>query len=199
MKFILVHGSFATPQDAWFPWVKTELEKLGHTAISPQFPVDKWSDVVKVNPKDYHPKQNLDVWLKKFKEIDINKNEDLFLIGHSIGSLFILEALQNFNIKCSSSIFVAPFLRIEGVQEIIEIANRSFYDYQLNFEVIKNLVPKSTVIYSDNDPYVSEVKALEFSKNLNSKSVKLNGLGHMGIESNLTVFPELLVEINKQL
>lgn len=57
-------------------------------------------------------------------------------------------------------------------------------------------MPDSTVIYSDNDPYVDNAKSLDFAKKLNSRIIEVHGLGHMGLESKLTQFPEVLTAIS---
>lgn len=78
---------------------------------------------------------------------------------------------------------------------IVEKFNQPFYKTDFDFAKLKKLMPKSTMIYCDNDPYIEEEKSLDFAKNLNSRIVKMHGLGHMGLESGMTQFPEVLKAI----
>jgi predicted alpha/beta hydrolase family esterase len=194
MTFVFIHGSFSTPDDAWFPWLKKELEKYGHKVISPQFPVDKWSDVGNLKTSDYKPTQNLNGWFMVFDKIykENLKNDSLFFVTHSIGPLFTLEVAEKYSIKIDHAVFIAPFFEIYGKSEIVEKANATFYKKDFNFEKLQKLISDSTVLYSDDDPYVDEKKAIDFAKKMNSKTIRLSGLGHMGIESNLKKFPQLL-------
>lgn len=65
MIVLFLHGSFSTPEDAWWPWLKTELEKLGNKVLASEFPVDKWADVGDLAPDQYEPSADLNSWLKK--------------------------------------------------------------------------------------------------------------------------------------
>ncbi len=197
MVFVLMHGSFSTPEDAWFPWLKKELEKRGHKAITPQFPIDKWANVSNLKASDYKPTQNLNSWLSVFEKVKDKelKNNSLFFIAHSIAPLFTLEIAEKYNLKIDKAIFIAPFFEIYGKLAIVEKANETFYRKEFDFKKLRKLMPQSTVLYSDDDPYVDEDKAIDFAKKMNSKIVKLTGLGHMGIESKLKEFPELLQTI----
>ena len=199
MTFIFFHGSFSTPQDAWFPWLKLQLEQAGHQVIAPQFPVDVWKDVGALHPSQYNPTQNLTAWYKTFEEIKdtiINK-PDLSFIGHSIGPLFILYLVEKYGIQLKYAYFVAPFFHLNDESAIVDKANASFYKTDFDFPKLRHLISRSTVFYSDDDPYVGNEKSLVFARKLNSRVIALKGLGHMGIESNMSKFPELL-EIIKQ-
>lgn len=200
MTFIFFHGSFSTPRDAWFPWLKQQLEKAGHNkVIAPQFLVDLWKDVSSLAPSQYNPTQSLTAWYKTFEEIKglIFNKSDLSFIGHSLGPLFILHLVERYDIQLKSAYFVAPFFYLNDDSAIVDKANTTFYKTDFDFPRLRRHIPRSTVFYSDDDPYVAEEKSLDFARKLNSEIVALKGFGHMGIESNMSKFPELL-EVIKQ-
>lgn len=208
MKFIFVHGSFSTPQDHWFPWLKETLETLGHSIIAPQFPVDQWSRVSRQSVEAYIPTQNLDSWMSTFASIlpQLSQQKELCFVGHSIGPLFMLHVVMTHALQVAHAFCVAPFLRPASKDELkdkatalVDKANKTFYKKDFDFYRLRTYIPDSTVIYSDDDPYVPEYDALEFAQKLGSTTVKLSGLGHMGTESNLCEFSELLEIIKKEL
>ena len=64
-KYIILHGSFGSPDGNWFPWLKTELEKRGHEVIVPQMPVGVG-------------KQNFENWSKVLDKSNINDNTNYY-------------------------------------------------------------------------------------------------------------------------
>jgi len=80
-RAIIVHCWEGTPEYCWYPWVKSELEKKGFEVKIPAFPDTN-------NP-------DKDTWVARLeKEIGI-PDENLYLIGHSIGCATILRYLEN--------------------------------------------------------------------------------------------------------
>ena len=98
MTFVFIHGSFEHTTDAWFPWLKEQLEKLGHEVFLPQFPVDNWFEVSLHGAKQYKPTQNLSSWIQTFEQIqpEIQKDSKLCFIGHSLGPLFLLHLIEKY-------------------------------------------------------------------------------------------------------
>jgi predicted alpha/beta hydrolase family esterase len=94
--------------------------------------------------------------------------------------------------QLANAYFIAPFFEVYGKSDYIEKANDSFYHQQFDFPKLRRLIPNSTVLYSDNDPYIDKLKSVEFREKLKSKIVRLHGLGHMGSESGMKDFPQLL-------
>lgn len=204
MIFIMIHGSFGSPQDAWFPWLKDKLEASGHEVIAPQFPVDPWEDVVQKNAMQYQPSQSLSSWMNTFEAVfpKLAKRNDLCFIGHSMGTLFTLHVVARYSLVIREAFFVAPFLYPATEEELrdpsvalIDKANTTFYKNDFDFDFLRKHIIQSTVLMSDNDPYIPEWEAREFAEKLQSHVIKLHGLGHMGIESHMMKFSELLAKI----
>ena len=76
MNVIIVHGSFGSPEENWFPWLKEELEKFGVKVLVPKFPTPEG--------------QSLENWLKAFEECRQHLNEETILVGHLVCSSEVL-------------------------------------------------------------------------------------------------------------
>lgn len=173
MTFVIIHGAFGNPGENWFPWLKNQLEKLGSKIIIPKFPTPE--------------NQTLDNWLKTFEGIKTDINQPICIIGHSLGPVFILHAVDKFNIQLNSAIFVSPFAEKLDNPEFDKV-NSSFYKTSFDYGKLKKLIPKSYVFYSDNDPYVSTRHSIDFADSLESQKIQIKGAGHFGERE----FPEIL-------
>ena len=205
MKFLFIHGSFGSPKTAWFPWLSKELELMGHEIIVPQFPADQWSQVQQLPVDEYKPKQNLSSWIKTFDTLlpDI-KQKQFCIVGHSMGTLFTPHIVERYSLHIKKAYFIAPFLYPATKEELkdkvvalIHKANLTFYKNDFDFRRIRAYISRSIVFYSDDDPYIPEWEALEFAEKLHSRIIKLHGFGHMGSESGMKEFPQLLDAIKK--
>lgn len=199
MKFVLFHGAFGSPEGNWFPQLKEKLEAMGQVVIVPQFPVDSWDGVTKAG-KGILPKyQSLQNWLKTFETAvlpKIKQRERLCFIGHSLGPLFILHIVERFNLQLDSAIFTCPFLdKLQNAWQIDHV-NLSFWKTDFDFAKLRQLIPISYVIYSNNDPYVEEKYSLQFAERMKSSLIPARGIGHMNSEVPLLSFP-LVYELCK--
>lgn len=191
MQFLLIHGSFGSPEENWFPDLKTDLESLGQTVIAPQFPVDDWDQMVKDGPKKPLKNQSLDSWLRTFEKDVLPKlrpKEKIVFVGHSLGPVFILHAISKYKISVECAIFVSPFLDKLDRWEFNH-ANQTFYKTDFDFETIKKFMPVSYVLYSDNDPYVTKNHSMRFAGALESSTILVRSAGHMNAAVNLNEFP----------
>lgn len=191
MKFVIFHGAFGSPEANWFPDLKEDLEALGQTVITPQFPVENWDTVVQNGPTVPLKHQSLASWLAVFeKEVLplLKGKEKLVFIGHSLAPVFILHAVSKYKITLECAIFVSPFMDKLDRWEFNH-ANVTFYKTDFDFDELKQLIPVSYVLYSDNDPYVSKSHSLLFAKALDSSSILVRTAGHMNASVNLNEFP----------
>jgi uncharacterized protein len=198
MKFVLFHGSFGSPDENWFPELRSDLKSLGQDVIVPQFPVDDWDTMVKNGQNIPLKNQNLLNWIKVFEtEVlpKISKGEKVIFVGHSLGPLFILHLVEKYSISLDCAIFVSPFLDALDRWEFNH-ANGSFYKTNFDFEKLKKLIPVSYVLYSDDDPFVTKNHSLLFANALDSSAILVRRAGHMNASVNLNEFP-LVLELCK--
>ena len=202
MIFVIFHGSFGTPEGNWFPELEEQLEALGQTVLSPQFPVEDYDLFTEKGQKQKPQNQNLENWLEFFsKNIlpKLKKSEKICFVGHSIGPIFILHAVNKFQITLDSAIFVSPFMEpsTKHTPWQYQLVNSSFYKTDFDFNKLKKLIPVSYTLYSDNDPYVDKKYPIDFARRLRSKLILVKGGGHLNAEAGYTKFP-LVFELCKK-
>src|SRR3989344_2512387 len=196
MLYMIFHGAFGSPEGNWFPDLKERLTSLGQKVIIPEFPVDKWESIEKDKPKKY--KQTIDNWYSAFEQYlpEIKEAKIFCFVGHSLGPLFILHAVEKYNLKLDSAIFISPFLEKLNTEWQFDVVNSSFYKTDFNFEKLKKLIPTSYVLISDNDPYAPNQRSVEFAGKLGSSTITVRQAAHMNSEVNLNEFP-LVLELCK--
>ena len=106
-RFFIVHGAYGNPEENWIPWLKKELEKIGHEVIVPKFPT----------PDD----QTLDNWLQVFKPYNKLIDQDTIFIGHSLGPTFILNILQRINTKIKAAFLISAVSDMLGNKQFDKI------------------------------------------------------------------------------
>ncbi len=200
MKFVIFHGSFGDPDENWIPELKDSLLALGQEVIVPRFPCDDWDDVCKAGPGTHAKHQNLNNWLKVFEDEvlpQINKDDKLCFVGHSIAPVFILHVVSKFNLQLDSAVFASPFLDdIGGDHWQFLVVNETFYVHNFDYDKLHKLIPTSYVLYSDNDPYVGQKFFLDFGKKMDSSMIMVKRAGHLSASVNLNEFP-LILELCK--
>lgn len=202
MTFVIFHGTFGSSQGNWFPRLKKDLESLGQTVLSPQFPVEDYDKFTNAGPNAAPRNQNLKNWLRTFaKEVlpKVKKGERLCFIGHSLGPLFILHTVSNFGIKLDLAVFVSPFLRNTSALWQFERINSDFYKTDFDFTALKKLIPRSYAVYGDTDPYVAREYLEEFADRLGSKKMVVKNGGHLNAEFGYTDFPLILDLCKKEI
>ena len=165
----------------WFPRLKKELENKGYPVEAPQMP----------NP--LIPKIN--EWVSLLSKIVGTPDENTFFFGHSLGCQAILRFVETLpeGTKVGGAIFVAPFIVLSDLEREIV---RPWVETPIDFEKVKKILPKSTAIFSDDDPLIPIDNRELFEKKLGSKTILLKRQNHFVTIKN---FPYLLDEINELL
>jgi len=180
MKAIIIHGSYGSPDENWFPWLKEELEKRGWDVFAPKFPTPK--------------NQSLESWLKAFESYKQYLGPNTILVGHSLGPAFILRILETSKSRAHSCYFVSGWIGKLNLPEFDSI-NRTFVERDFNWKKIKSKCKKFVVFASTDDPYVPGEKTGGLAEKLGADFIVVRGAGHFNSKAGYSEFPLLLEKI----
>ncbi|MEK6981967.1 MAG: alpha/beta fold hydrolase [Candidatus Micrarchaeota archaeon] len=184
MSILILHGWENNSSGNWFPWLKTELEKLEETVYAPDLPNSDF------------PKQK--EWLTKINEtIKDEQIEELVIVGHSMGAVAILRFLETLEegkkIKCA--ILVGGFTTNKNERAGHIKAISDFFKTPFNWEKIKQSCEKFIIIASDNDPYIPMKESEKLRSLLNKPNTEFiveHNAGHMNKESGFIKYERVL-------
>ncbi len=160
-RVVIVHCWEGTPDYCWYPWLRDELRPMRIHTFIPQM------------PETEAPK--LDRWLPSLQEVIGEPDEELILVGHSIGCATIMRYLETLKEgeKIAGVVFVAGYTDNLGFDEL-----SNFFQGPFAWEKIKQHVEHAVYIYSDNDPFVPVHHAEVFKQMLGAELVEKKGAGH---------------------
>lgn len=187
-KVFIIHGFNGEPNGGWRPWLMGELAKKDIYACALPMPTpDK-------------PKK--DEWVKKITEEIGNPNEEIFLVGHSLGVPAVLRYLEtlNKNQKIGGAVLVSGLIHI--LKEDKEDKYRAidhFVDTPFNFKHIKSVCKNFVVIHGDDDATVPFEHAIELSKNLSCELISIPGGKHLSRSSGWYKLPKALESLEKMI
>ena len=181
MDIIICHGTMGSPDINWFPWLKTELESMGHAVYVPTFPTPQ--------------NQTKDNWCAALRDETPTFGRDTILIGHSISATFLLHILETIKTPVCQSVFVSPVMDDIGIEEYDRL-NNTFVHHDFDWDAINNNKGRAVIFHGDNDPYVplSHPETLS-QKIMTPISIIKNG-GHLNSESGHDQLPGLLHILN---
>lgn len=187
----MVHGWEGSPENNWFPWLKTKLRDNGFEVIAPTMPdTDK-------------PVKS--VWLKTLQNLITNPDKNTYLIGHSMGCQAIqryLESLQG-DIVVGGAVLVAGWIndpRWDGRTEEEAKVIHDWFDQPKDYDKIKSHCKKFISIFSSNDPFILKTNWKESEDILGAKVMILKNMSHFDDDAGIKKLPEALkalLEISK--
>lgn len=180
-RIILVHGFASSPAMYWFPWLKEELEKAGHRVEAPQMP-DPFTPMI-------------EEWVPFLSKVVGEPDEDTIFIGHSIGCQAIIRYLETLpeGKKVGGAIFVAPFIVLPDLEKEVV---KPWVQTPIDFDKVGRILPRSTAIFSEDDPLIPLENKNHFENKLKSKIITLIGFNHF---VTIIKFPLLLEEFGLML
>ncbi len=186
VNFVILHGTDADHASNWFPWLKAQLEALGHNVWVPDLPGADRPD-----PKRYNEYLLSQGW-------DFN---DAVLIGHSSGALEILALVSALPaaIKIKTAIMIGSFtermLDDPSWEMLSELFSRPF-----DLDAIKQRVGNFIFVHSEDDPYCPIGQAEELNSKLGGEFIRFKDKGHFCLNDGpeFVELPELLEIIEQK-
>ncbi len=177
-----MHRWSGGPTDDWRPWLKVELEKLGYVVVIPSMPDTEVPVIEK--------------WVSHLESIVGEANSDTYFVGHSIGCQTILRYLEKINVKVGGAIFVAGWFNLKNMEDVeIERIAEPWIKTPIDLVKIKAVLPKSTLIISDDDPFdCFEENREKFGKFVTNTLVIPRG-GHLTAKDGFEELPQILEEM----
>lgn len=136
-------------------------------------------------------------WVECLSQVVGTPDEELILVGHSVGCQTILRYLETINVKIRGTVFVAGWftLKLDDFDENEIAIAKPWLETPIDFEKVKNNLNKSVAIFSDDDLWVPLADADVFRERLGSSIITLNQKGHISGLDGVTELPEALEAI----
>ena len=134
----------------------------------------------------------LNEWVAQFVKTVAAVKAPVQIIAHSFGCLTAVAALAEhpeLNAKVKNLLLVAPANPARFGES--GFARHSVGNYQQYFHQLKLAVP-TTLLVSENDPWLSYVDALQLAQSWQLTPINLGQVGHVNVAAGFGPFPEIL-------
>jgi uncharacterized protein len=179
-RIFIIHGYSASPEDHWFPWLKSELERDGLTLTILKMPNSKSPDA--------------SMWTQFIQSNVKAPDENTYFIAHSLGCIALLRYLDILSVgaKIGGMVLVAGFL--ETLPHLPELDG--FVTTNLSQKHLIEICSQRAVIASLDDPAVPYEKTERLSVFLQAKLRTVKFGGHFLATDGFTQFPEAYEELS---
>lgn len=179
-KVIIVHGFRAKPNSSWKSWLLVQLRDI-----------DIYAGAL-LMPTPEEPKS--DEWVREIERYADNPDDEIYLVGHSLGCRAILAYLQKTSRKITAVFLVSgtsTALRVEEEDSPLRKID-NFFETHFDFGKIKNTCSQFYIIHAKDDNRVPFEHALFFEKNLEAQLVALETGGHLSGKDGVSELPILM-------
>ena len=178
-KAIIIRGNGDTnPDENWFPYITSELEKLGVRVLNVKFP-----DQMLARAK---------YWLPFIQTL--GTDESTILIGHSSGAVAAMRYAEKN--KILGSILVGVYYTDLGNEDE---KNSGYFDEPWNWEAIKANQKWIIEFASTDDPFIPIEQPRFIHEKLATEYYEVTDQGHYGSRDKKVVFPEMVGPLKNKL
>ena len=192
-RVIIIHWFQGGLWDHWLPLLRNDLITKWYYVQTPSMP----------NP--YNP--NYKEWKKVLDFLKPDKNTTL--VWHSLWWWFITRYLSDTWISVNSIVLVAPtntgeFVNnwdknydkenIEFLIQVDQNIDKQFFQ-KPDFDLIKTHIWNSSLIYSDNEPFIKQDDFIEYKEKLGLNTFCISGAGHCWEDTKQEVLDHLSANV----
>ncbi len=171
-KVILIHGnSGGTGNDAWIPWLASELSQRGFEVLHPTFPDNVEAKAL--------------IWLPYLHEL--GADEKTILVGWSSGAVAAMRYAEKHKIKASVLIGACHTDLGEQSEKV-----SGYYDEPWDWDAIRRNQEWIAEFASIDDPFIPIEEGRFIHEKLGTEYYESSGKGHFGYPDAMLTFPEVL-------
>lgn len=162
-RVVMIHCWGGSPQYCWYPQAQRTLEAAGFAVAVPEMPDTE------------HPK--FSDWMDTLHKAVGEPDEQLYLIGHSLGCITILQYLQSLpaGARIGGAVLVAGFSQPLG-KKYAEVD--PFFATPIDPKTVNSHVGRIVAIHSDNDPHVPLAHGDIFERYFGAELIVKHSMGH---------------------
>ncbi len=181
-KVFLIHGFEGRPNGGWRPWLMAELEKQGVYACALPMPTPEL-------PRCFE-------WVSVVKEaIDRCPQDDIYLVGHSLGVPAILRYLESGDTRAiAGAVLVAGPCQRTRERKIDE-----FFEKPFSFSAIRKRCQRFTIIHGSDDPNVPMTHAEELQSALSGQLIIVEGGKHLNGDAGYYSLPQCIKALEQMM
>ena len=178
LRIVILHGYGADSKSNFFPWLKLELEKLGHSVWLHTLP----------NTEDPDITEQVEFVLQS-----VALDARTILVGHSLGGVVAMKILEKLSQPILGLVLVGSFYKPELLIDF-QPNFVSTIDWQWDFAKIRQQVQKIKILSDLQDCYIPTTQGRELAELLRAElfEFKAEGTHFMSVQE-----PQVLAAIQK--
>jgi predicted alpha/beta hydrolase family esterase len=182
-RVFIVHGWGDRPADHWIPWLKRQLERDGLSVVAPAMP---GTEAPVIGP-----------WVAHLNGAVGEVDADTYYVGHSIGCQTVLRHLEHLPPLATArgAVFAGPWFHLSNMSADEMLIAQHWIDTPIDYGKVRTHLPELDTFFSTDDEWVPLDNRELFEQRLGARTHVLEGRKHMGVESGMKTFPELLAVV----
>jgi uncharacterized protein len=135
-------------------------------------------------------------WVEEIsRHIEVSTNDEVYLVGHSLGGPAILRYLESEQGKLVAGAVLVSAPARKTINRSID----DFLEEEFDFAAIRSLCREFSVIHGDNDPNVPLDNAEYLADKLGAELVVVEGGGHLNGSAGWFELPQCLVALHRMI